>query len=320
MRTLYIQLAKNRIRILQFFKWLTIPLVVFALYYQLFVQFDFSELKSTFVNHITPQSWVYGLVALCLMPINLGLESLKWKEVLKQSHNISFQESWQSIFAGISLSMFTPKRIGEYAGRIILLPKNQAQAVPSLIVSNLSQSISNVLLGLLSLLLFAYQYSINIENLTWGIVASICFFLLLLGLYFNLGMVQSMVSNVNFLKQINKYTAHIEEFSRITLYKILSLSLVKYLVFIAQFVFIILAFGVDVPIFWSVVAASCVFFVKTILPLPSTVEIAARGPIAIYFFSALTSNHIGVLVASIVLWIMNLAIPALLGSYYISKK
>lgn len=305
---------------MQIFKWMSIPLVVLALYYQLFVQFDFKEASQIFMDNFSGQTLFFGLLALLLMPVNLGLESLKWKTVLQKNQSLSFLDCWRGIFAGISISIFTPKRIGEYAGRILMLKEKQADAIAPLVVSNLSQSISNVSLGLISLLIFNLLFTLSIKQVAWGVVASVCFFILLVYLYFNLHLIYKFLKGWKVTRNLSQYVSSIRHYSQSVLVKLLGLSLLKYVVFISQFVLLIWAFGVQMPLFYGIIAASSVFFVKTLLPVPATVELAARGSIALFFFSQITQNHVGILVASIGLWILNLGLPAILGMYYISKN
>ncbi len=320
MQTSNVHLSKKRIGFIQLLKWLSIPLVILALYYQLFVQFDFQSTKDIFLQDFSVNRLIFALLALALMPINLGIEALKWQKVLKYSHQLTYSKAWQSIFAGISLSIFTPKRVGEYAGRLLILPKDHLKAIPSLLVSNLSQSIANISLGLMSLVLFALNFSIHIEQFQWGILASVVLFVLLTVAYFNVRYVISLLKKWKWTKKWSHHIESIASFRFMDLSQVLTLSFLKYLVFIIQFVLLIAAFGVDLPWYWGLIAASCVFFVKTILPVPASVELAMRGSIALFFFSLLTTNQIGILVASIGLWIINLGVPALLGSLYISKN
>lgn len=305
---------------MQLLKWISIPLVALALYYQLFVQFDYKDAVQIFLENVSIKTVLFGLLAFLLMPINLGLETIKWKKVLQQNQKIDFKECWKSIFAGITLSIFTPKRLGEYAGRLIILKEKHAEAVAPLLVSNLSQSISNVSLGLISLLIYSLLFTLSVKQLAWGLVASLSFFVVLIYLYFNLHLVYKFFRSWSLTRDYSKIIVSIRHYSNQILFELLGLSLLKYIVFISQFVLLIWAFGVQLPLFFGIIAASSVFFVKTLLPIPAGVELAARGSIALFFFNSITQNHVGILVASLLLWILNLGIPALIGLYYISKK
>ena len=59
------------------------------------------------------------------------------------------------------------------------------------------------------------------------------------------------------------------------------------------------------------------FFVMSVVPTFAITEIGVRGAIAAFFFGKLTSDVLPVLNATFSLWLINLAIPALIGTFFI---
>lgn len=320
MEAIYAKIMAQKGGIVNFLKWLTIPLVIFALYYQLVVKTDFSNTLQLFKDSLQGSHAYLFVFALLLMPFNLGAEALKWNELLAYTRNINFKQSYHSVLAGIALSIFTPKRLGEYGGRLIIVKENKREALLQLFVSNLSQSIANLIIGLVSLCLFVLSFTKAVQYF-WPIVGfSSALIIVLLLVYFNLSSFVNYLMRFAFFRKHKEVLSSLGSHKKSTLVKLLGLSVVKYFIFILQFVLIIKAFGISVGILAGIVCASCVFFVKTMLPVPATIELAARGSIAIYFFSVFTQNNIGILVASILLWIINLGLPALIGSTVIAKQ
>jgi len=291
-----------------------------ALGYQVFVQQSFSESLLLFKNNLTWATLPFFILVILLMPINLGTEAYKWKVLLLKTHNLSFFESLRGVFAGISFSIFTPKRIGEYAGRLLLVGKKKMSAAGSLFVGNFAQTIANLMIGLIATLLFFKKFTVQLDEATWLIPLSIFLIMLLFVAYFSIEKIHRFFSRVSRIEHIVSKVNVISTYPKQTLFSLFSLSILKYTVYIIQFVLLLFAFGIELRFFDALLAAACVFFVKTMLPLPASVELAARGSIAIFFFGYLTQNHIGILVASIVLWVVNLGLPAVLGSYFITKK
>jgi len=319
LRTLYLRIKDHKDIILLVLKWITIPLVFFVIYYQLFVLEDFSEALILFKDGLSYKSWLVLILVFLLMPINLGTEAMKWKLLLKKSHQMKFVQCMQSVFAGISFSIFTPKRVGDYAGRLLLIDKKRTSAAGSLFVGNFSQMVANLILGFLATIFFLRKFTIEMNELKWLVPLSLFSTMGLIFCYFNL------TNILQFFKQKPFIAKHWGKIQVITCYKkqtlllLLSLSSLKYFVFVIQFVLLLYVFGIEINLLWAIITSACVFFIKTILPLPSSLELLARGGIAIYFFGFITDNHIGILVASIVLWVINLALPAIIGSYFISK-
>ena len=87
---------------------------------ELFFSFDFlSELD--FSLHALG---LFSLVCL-MMLLNWSLEALKWKELTKAYHKMSFSEAFRSVISGVSTSFITPNRIGDFIGKLSYLPKGK---------------------------------------------------------------------------------------------------------------------------------------------------------------------------------------------------
>ena len=317
MQAIYAKIVANKTEIANFFKWLSLPLILFALYYQLFIKTDFEQAREVFFHRLNFRSLPYLLLCMALMPVNLGTETLKWHRLIRKFYPIRFIKSYKSVITGIALSIFTPKRLGEYGGRVLLLQKHRPDAVGALFVSNLSQSIANLIIGVLSILLFTILFTKEVEHLHLITGIAIAFIITLTIIYFSFPMLSKHLIKWKIFRSKFVSFQQIKKNSTSDLVWLLCLSVLKYCIFILQFVLIIKAFGIQIDIFSGIICASCVFFIKTMLPVPASVELAARGSIAIFFFSVLTNNHIGILVASVLLWVVNLAIPALVGSLLI---
>ena len=83
------------------------------------------SLLDTIINN-----YILIFIVVLLMFVNWMLESLKWKFMIRKIEAISFFTSFRAIFSGITVSSFTPNRIGEYGGRVFCLEKSdRIQAV-----------------------------------------------------------------------------------------------------------------------------------------------------------------------------------------------
>jgi len=301
-------------------KWLSIPMVIGLLYYQIFVINDWETTSREFMNSYDRENWWLLPLVILMMPLNLGLEALKWQLLIKPLTPISFNKSMRAVFNGIALSLFTPKRVGEYGGRVLVLENNRMHALSSTFVGNIGQMVINIMVGLAAFLLFVRKFPLDTTQFKGAVPLSIFAAIALLLFYFNLEWVYNRLNKWKFIRKFSEYISVLKVYTNKTLFTVLSLSFLKYVVFIGQFVILVAFFGIETPWFWGLVCASCVFFAKTMLPLPSTVELAARSSIAIFFFSFITQNDIGIGLASILLWVINLALPALVGSYLLSRS
>jgi hypothetical protein len=56
-----------------------------------------------------------------------------------------------------------------------------------------------------------------------------------------------------------------------------------------------------------------------IVPTIAIAEIGIRGETALYFFLAISTNSVGIISSTTMLWFVNLILPALLGCLFIYK-
>src|SRR4051812_2218147 len=62
-------------------------------------------------------------ISFLLLFVNWGLEALKWMLLIAPLERIGFFTAYRAIFAGVTVSIFMPNRVGEFAGRIFFLEK-----------------------------------------------------------------------------------------------------------------------------------------------------------------------------------------------------
>ena len=60
-----------------------------------------------------------------------------------------------------------------------------------------------------------------------------------------------------------------------------------------------------------------IFLFMTLTPTIALTEIGIRGSIAVLVLGIFSNNIIGILSSTVVLWIINLIIPAIIGSLFI---
>ncbi|MOA50547.1 hypothetical protein D3C78_1735740 [compost metagenome] len=64
---------------------------------------------------------------------------------------------------------------------------------------------------------------------------------------------------------------------------------------------------------------SILFFVQSTLPSLDLFDIGVRSVTAAYFFRFVTSHEVAVIACTASIWLINIIIPAILGSYFVFK-
>lgn len=293
---------------------------VFVLYKKLIVNQDITEVCYEIKNSLTNKRQFILLVsAFSLVFLNIYLESIKWKIQINPIEKISNWKSFLSIFTGMTAGMFFPNRMGNFLGRIFMLEKgDRIKAAMVTIVGGMAQMIATVSIGLIASIFYVKKYLVII------CFASVLVIITLLLIYFNIHLLKyfQILIPKKFKEKTEEYLEVFTLYKKTELLKILIISFVRYFLYTFQFVLLIWAFGVPLTYFNAMIPISLTYLAMMIVPFITITEIAVRGSVSIIIFEKwLIMNGInstfGMMVfsASSLLWIFNIAIPAIIGLF-----
>jgi uncharacterized membrane protein YbhN (UPF0104 family) len=254
-------------------------------------------------------------VVVILMLLNWGIESVKWKLLIDKIHPISWLDSIEGILFGVTFSLFTPSRIGEFGGRVFALNTDRKQAIVSTLLGSIAQIVVNLSLGSFGLLLYALYFK---KADAYLLTAFIFVFLLMTAAihfcYYNLDVVTNKFSNFSYLARIKKYLHIIDLYNTRVFIQLEILSAVRYGIYCLQFVLLLKFFGFMLPLHLAMILVASMFFVQTINPINiALIDFGFRGNVAAYFLLPFTDNSIAILATTISLWFINLIVPAIIG-------
>jgi len=256
-----------------------------------------------------------------LMLLNWFLESLKWKFLIQKIEIISWHKAIESVFCGLNWAIFTPNRIGEYGGRIFFLsPRKRAYGIVAMVVGQIAQMMITNVVGAMALLWFIY-YFLNLDP--WIFFAfcflAISFSLFFVLFYFNIQWLERLLTNINFLKKYKRFFSVLKRYSKTELNKILWFSIARYVVFTIQYLLIIDLLIGNISLYQSTLMLFILYFIQSALPSLDLLDIGVRSVTATYFFAYITNQEIAVMAAIALIWLINLIIPAILGTYFVFK-
>src|SRR5436190_15270805 len=98
---------------------------------------------------------LWNLVAIIiLMIVNWSIEAVKWQLAIKTIQRVSFLKAFRAVLSGVSFSVSTPNRVGEYLGRVLYMDEgNRLKTISLTIVGSISQLIITLLMGSIGLLI-----------------------------------------------------------------------------------------------------------------------------------------------------------------------
>lgn len=249
------------------------------------------------------------IICLLLLPLNVGLESWKWQFILRPVEYKSFIKCLKVVLIGKSLNVVSPFGIGDAFSRFVgISSMHRKQTIAALAIDRISQMLPTLVFGLVSVFYLLIQgFSLPLNWIVYAMIA--------LGVVLISG---ALVFRL-FKEKISEYLLLIHELSWALIIKISSLSLLRYLVFLSQFYFVFWALGSELDGLIVLLGVAWIFLFKTLLPNMSVLgDLAKREVSAVLFFSFFISDLSVVLVASFIVWLINIVFPALLGVFFLS--
>jgi len=260
-------------------------------------------------------------IVVALMLVNWGLESLKWKRLLMQIERISLWKAIESVFCGLTWAVFTPNRIGEYGGRVFFLsPKRRIIGVVAMAVGNIGQMVLTNIFGAVALCIFIYRFVGLDYRLNYALlVLSVMFCLFFLIFFFNIRWLNGLLLSIRFTRKYKKFYSILGRYKKKELFNILMFCLARYVVFSTQYFIMFYWLIPDIHYVDILMMVCILFFVQSTLPSLDLFDIGVRSVTASYFFSFVTKQDVAVIACTASIWLINIIIPAILGSYFVFK-
>lgn len=249
------------------------------------------------------------LFVLSLTFLNRFLEILKWQNLVQIIKSISIEEATEQVLGALTLALFTPNGIGEYAGKAFFFDKIKTKKVIFLnLICNGIQLVLTIVFGAFGLLYFNTKFNV-ISSTTVMVLFAIC--VLTFGFLF----LSKKISFKGY--SIEKLIHKLNEIPKSVHQKNAFLGLLRYLTFSHQYYFLFLLFDVQIPYVLLMATITSVYFLASSLPSFQFLDFAVKGSVAVYFFSLLGVNEWIVIFISTLMWFLNTVIPVVLGSYFV---
>ncbi len=278
------------------------------------------ELKEQFLQLFAdPTMYVVFFLVLLLMPINWGIESYKWKLITTQIESISYITSVKAVLTGVCIGNIAPGRAMEFLAKIYYFkPHNRPSVTILHFINGMFQMLITLSMGLM-----AIAYKINGSSQSTSVIylaltAGVCMVLFFCWAIFNASYIQRKLQFIKWFKTIEN--ARNLRFTKKIITTLISLSIVRYAVFTTQFYIIYHALSPQSLPFQVFLSIAAYFTITSIIPMISFIEPAIRAAIAILVFNSATDNEANVVLASTLVWIVNVVVPSAIGYAIILKE
>lgn len=294
----------------------TLKLLLFIGVLYFFVQqimhIEFNQFQSVKI-----ESPLFLIFVLLLLPVNWGLELVKWQRILKVNQiHYNLKNLTYSLLSGVTTGLITPNRIGNFIGRMLFFKgKVRGQLILGTLYSNFAQFLVTLFFGALSFIILKdmlfVTYGVSFVN------ASILIFVLSILFYFAVPI--APLSSFKSLNRKQNILMYFQQQSKKLVIPLLTLSGVRYLVFSSQFLLMLMAFGVQ-PSSMLYAGVLMVYLMSTLTPSLLFGKLVIRETAGLIILSLFIDNSAIIIVSSLLLWFINLGIPSLMGLVFILRN
>lgn len=267
--------------------------------------------------------WVGIFAAILLLPLNLFLDGWVWSRLLDAvDGTFRHRRVATAVMSGLALGFWTPARVGEYAGRAFSFPDANLWSVSLSVFAQRMVDMAvgvNVGLALLVGVLISGSVPSSLPWLTAGGIG-LGTGSLLMAIAVRPALVHTAAER--WLTAFPTLLEHTQFFDRLTQTQSRDVvwgSFARYLVFMGQFVCLAWAIRPSASLFLLSVACGLTFYVKYLIPSLTFLDLGIREGGAVFFFQVLGVGAATGLSAALLLFSINVLIPAVIGLPFVTR-
>ena len=249
------------------------------------------------------------LTLLILTAINWILEAYKWRIAVRSVKRLSLTEAARQCLVGATSSILTPAKLGDYVSKPTFYEAKQRPKIVLLNgLSHFFQMLATGIFGTVSLVILARQQPIVLQLIDSQIalitIVTLLLIFLVLSPVIKKRMNQTFIKFVQLLSVANGQLC----------VSLMSLSVIRYIVFSTQFILLLELLGNPLEIYWTFIVSSAIYMINSMLPTPAASDSIIKGSLGVFLFGLFGVNPWIVLIATLLMWVGNHVVPALIGS------
>ncbi|QNJ97174.1 hypothetical protein [Constantimarinum furrinae] len=251
-------------------------------------------------------------IILLLALANWTFEILKWKTVAAVVEPISLKTAAKQSLASLTVSLPTPNRIGDYGAKALFFEASHRKKIMTLnFFSNGAQMLITLILGIVGLCLLISRFEISIAPFKLFLFCLVILILGIAGYFFKEK--ELLIKGLS----ISKVTRYIKNLPLEVKLKVVLFSFCRYLIFSYMFLKVMRFFEADIAMSQAIPLLFSMYLLVSVVPSFFIFDVIVRGGVAVWLFSLLNIPDLTVLSTVMVMWILNFAVPAILGSFYV---
>ncbi|MDR2926605.1 MAG: lysylphosphatidylglycerol synthase domain-containing protein [Cytophagaceae bacterium] len=310
----------------KFLQTLQIIVSAAALLYVGYKIVDFCNWNSFFITIKENQRAfiLFILLQILLSALNISIEAIKWKQLTSILRPFRFYESLRQVLWGVRMGMITPIRVGEPVGKALLLGSGSRTA--GFVLSLAGSVLQNCVIGIAgaaalvvlgrSRLSNSAWLNLLIDNMTHYVPIIVAIVIVLtIGCW----LFWQVLRKTPHWKQMGEHIRVVRKLGIKRIIGIFGLTAARYALFSFQMWLVLRFFGVAEVV--EVIFLIPVYYLfVTFIPSLALLDIGIRGSVALFVFGWLSSDVAAIVTSAFTVWILNIALPSLVGIVFLKPK
>lgn len=266
----------------------------------------------------TDLRWVAAAVA--LMPANVALEGIVWIRLARHvDPGLTTRDGFGALLAGFALGFFTPARAGDYAGRAFYVRHRDKWEIAAVVaVQRLLDVAVGSTAGSIALFIYLAIERPETSALWWALgSAGALIGLALVGAGLRPATAYRITRRLAPVEFVHRRLRFLERLSPREGAHILGLNLIRFGIYTSQFVLLIRALIPGVSAGVAYLGVGIIFLAKFLIPSVTLMDLGIREGIAVFVFGEMGLPEAAALNASLLLFTINLLLPALAGIWFV---
>jgi hypothetical protein len=253
------------------------------------------------------------------MPVNWGIESYKWMSITRNVEAVSYATALKSVFSGVCVGNIAPGRAMEFLAKIVFFrPENRPTITVLHFINGMFQMLITCIVGIISIAYKLNQVSRSSTIVYLVIAGGVAMIVFFCWAILNVAFIQRKLTFIKWFRKVGD--AQQVQFSKALIVRLISLSIIRYVVFTSQFYLIYSVLSPGSPAIHIFASVAGYFMFTSLIPMISFIEPAIRAAIAIFVFNGAGDNPMNVVLASTFVWIINVVVPSIIGYIIIFRE
>lgn len=309
-------------------RWLLVLLLLWALVHQLGQMTGSLGWAAFWPDGGYAHRWGFGVAAVLLMFVNWSLEATKWHYLMRaMGLTLPLGEVWRAVLAGISFSVITPNRMGEYAGRMLVVaPDDRWVVALSSLAGSWCQWMAFLSIGWPSLWAWVGRHYQWPAAWVWplALLGPLAVWILTWSWdYWRSHPMPGRLKRIPLRPSWKTFLAPVRSLKEISGHQLRMAGLlasIRFGVYCFQYWLVLHFLGLNLDLAWGFSGIAAIYMVQAGLPLPPGAGLLTRAELALMLWGDGALAQAAILSGTLLLFVINLGLPALLGMWFIVKK